>query len=152
VINEQEKRRPDVFRGECPVVLADGQIWWLPKPRARFALDAGASGVNVVVSLPGSDTYGELFQKAKNAELAEVAVEEGNQTTYAGPSVLACYLALARHLITFNYDLSPAELGDILQFSYDDDDEEGCRIRREVLAVVSGRAPKHQALEVASVE
>jgi hypothetical protein len=129
--DEFELRTPG-FRPGVAVVLADGCAWQLPKPMVRFTPDdAHESGFQVRLSLAG-DAGNAAWTKA-------LALHEAAD---AGPDLVRAELALGRALLLANYALTPERLAAVLQFGYDDDDAEGCRIRAEVLAVAGGLGPK----------
>lgn len=131
MLSERERRRPG-FSGGAEVVLADGQAWTLAKPRVRFA--PADDGFAVVLIGPGGDAYQALV------DAYESAAESGEPGR-----VLGAELRLARALLLANYDLTPAEVGMLIQFSFSEDDAEGCRIRDEALDVAFGRGKARTA-------
>jgi hypothetical protein len=134
-LNEAEKRRPD-FRGGRPVVMADGQEWFLARPRVRFVPADNDIGFEVVLSGPG-DGYNELIER-------RVALRADPNATLL--DLIPLDLEIGRRLLTANYDLTTAEVARVLQFGYDPEDREGERILDDVLAVAFGQlAPKPSA-------
>jgi hypothetical protein len=129
-IDEKQRRRPD-FRGGVPVRMADGQDWTLPRPRVRFVPDDGPEGFRVYLTGPGDD-YADLLA-----------------ATDAPPDVggmIRADMALARRLVTTNYDLTGDELVAIVQLGYDsENDPDGLAIRLAILDVAHGRDPKARA-------
>lgn len=122
-LDELSLRRPDFVEGE-PVVLADGQAWQLRRPIVRFVPAETESGFAVCLSLNNDGTYGSHYRRYE-------AVEPGQP-------VIAESLALARAVLLANYDLTPEQVGELIQFGASDDDPEGWRIREEVMAVCLG--------------
>jgi len=117
-----------------PIVLADGQPWLFRKPLVRVRRKRGdnSTGWQVVASLSGDDgSYGKLYD-------AFDALNEGD-------SVYGPLFGMAEHLLCLNYDLTPDQVDDLIQFAANDSDEEGVRIFQEVLAVATGRGPKLSA-------
>lgn len=127
-LNEQALRRPK-FEDGAPVVLADGQEWRLPRPRVRLVPDDSDLGFKVRVAVPGDDGR---FQ-----ELMDALDDPASNRPAA-----ARELAVARHLLLLNYDLTPAQVADLLQFGYHDNDPEGMAIREAVMGVAFGNGPK----------
>jgi hypothetical protein len=134
-LNEAEKRRPD-FRGGRPVVMADGQEWSLARPRVRFVPADNDAGFVTYLDGPG-DGYNELLDR-------RLAVQADPGATLA--ALIPLDLEIGKRLLLANYDLTTAELGQVLQLGYDPDDADGARILDEVLAVAFGQlAPKPSA-------
>jgi hypothetical protein len=135
-LDEAARRRPDGLF-DAPVVLADGQTWWLPKPRVVFADDAGESGFRAVLSLGPADDYQGLVDALDAAE-ALPDDEPGRAARIVGAE-----FALARALVLRNYDLGPAERSRVIRFGYDAASDPGAAdVRRAVLDVAYGVAPK----------
>ena len=127
-LNEQALRRPE-FEDGAPVTLADGQEWRLPRPRVRLVPDESDMGFKVRVACPGDNGR---FQELMDA--LDAATD--------GVDLMRAELAVGRHLLCLNYDLTPAQVADLLQFSYRDDDPEGMAIREAVMGVAFGNGPK----------
>lgn len=137
-MNEAEKRRKPgdprgPYLGGAEVVMADGQAWALPKPLVRFGRGDGPKGYRRIVV---SDVDGFEEKMAAVDRLQEA--QDGTIAEY-----YAATLAVGEALVLRNYDLTPAELDQILQFSMsEEDDPEGYRIMEEVMGVAAGRGPK----------
>jgi hypothetical protein len=127
-LDEQALRRPE-FEDGAPVVLADGQEWRLPRPRVRLVPDDSDRGFKLRLALPADEGRFQTLMDTLDA-----ATE--------GVDLMRAELAVARHLLLLNYDLTPAQVADLLQFSYRDDDPEGAAIREAVMGVAYGNAPK----------
>jgi hypothetical protein len=125
-LTERARRRPE-YRGGAPVVLLDGETWFLPRPRVRFGV-ADADGYTVFLTMPEVDGYDALYERFQEAE--------------SDHEFVAASLALAKSLITANYDLSTDEVNEVLQFSWDPEDAEAFRVRKEVTAIALGNGPK----------
>jgi hypothetical protein len=124
-LDEQARRRPD-FRGGVPVTLADGQEWYLPRPRKLFVADDSEAGFRLRWDL--GDEYGRLFEAARSIATFE--------------DMVRAEFALAKYLLRLNYDLDAAALGRLLVFDYADDPDPALeRLRAELIEVTSGRAP-----------
>ena len=124
MLDEESLRRPDFVDGE-PVVLADGQTWYLRRPVVRFAPAENEAGFQVCLSLAGDDGFG--------------ALTEAYERVSEGTDLVRAELALGRAVLLANYDLTPAQFGLLLRFGYSEDDPEGSRLRDDVMAVATGR-------------
>jgi hypothetical protein len=118
VPNEAERRRAD-FLGGVPVVMADGQTWYVPQPRVRFVPDP-EHGARMVPSLPGVDDLAALTDPFGGGRLT-----------------IADHLRLGAAVLRLNYDLTDAELAGVLQMGFD-----GVRIKEQVIDAALGNAPK----------
>ena|SRR5690348_3808682 len=67
VISEVTRRRPG-FQGDAPIVMADGQVWYLPKPRVRFTTADGERGYRAVLS--AGDDHQDLLDRLQDAHRA----------------------------------------------------------------------------------
>jgi len=135
-LKESACRRP-TFREGVPVVLADGQSWQLRRPMVRFVPSDNEAGYETCLELSGSDGFGDLL------ESYEELMDGSRQITIA--EAARRELALGRAILVANYDLTLRQVGQLLKFSYDEDDEEGSRIRSDVMAVATGNDPKRLA-------
>lgn len=124
--SEMEKRRSG-YVGGAPIVLLDGQTWFFPRPLARFGF-SDDDGFSMFLSMEDGDKYADMMQAYQ---------DEQDPVRQMG-----LRLKLIRYMVGINYDLSTTELNHIMQFSFDEDDIEASRIRREVWAVATGNAPK----------
>lgn len=137
-LDEQALRRPDFVPG-APVVLADGQTYYLRRPVVRFVPDdTHESGFEVRLTLAGEDEFAALMKKREAAfESSEfVSVSE----------VAGAELRVGRMILLANYDLTPDQVASLLQFGYDAEaDPEGSEIRDAVMDVATGRGKKPEA-------
>jgi hypothetical protein len=136
-LDEQALRRPDFVPG-TPVKLGDGQSWELRRPVVRFVPSANDAGFETRLRLEGDDDYEALCRRA---DAAARAVREGGEGASTAPYI-AAELAMGRAILLGNYDLTPEQVADLLQFSYDPADEAGWELRLSVLAVARGEGPK----------
>lgn len=150
MIDEKSRRKPCFNESRShPVVLADGQTWWLRKPVFRVVSGDGPGGVEQGLTLPGVDFAAARKRLHEAIELSlrlEGAAEGDAAAEWAAHPDLylpAAQMELGRCLLGANYDLEPAEYGQLLQFGYDEDeDPEGCAILDAVMGVARGDAPK----------
>lgn len=104
MLDEPAARKPEFDQGNSvPIVLADGQAWWFPKPWLEFYPPP-----------PGQDLIGAIFTLGPDFEAARRAVEAKT----AGDQVVAMF-ALARIMLGFHYELSDADYGRLLRFRPD---------------------------------
>lgn len=156
-IDENARRRGD-FAGGAPVVLADGQVWYLAKPRVRLTPD-DADGFRVILTLAADDGYQQLYDRWESArkrikehrdltQVAEEALAAGDEAAafpepiHRRDTPAAMEIQMGRALLLRNYDLTRDEVDQVLQFGYDDDDPEGKRIMEEVVSLAIGSGPK----------
>lgn len=130
-VDERARRRSD-FLGGVPVRMADGQEWILPKPRVRFA----PSDDGFAVVLAGA---GDAFNAVSSAYYAALDRPMDDERNI---HIIRAELDLAMALIQRNYDVTPQEMAGVLQFSYDETDEEAYRIREQTMDVALGRGKK----------
>lgn len=135
-LNEYELRTP-LFEEGTPVKLADGQEWQFPKPRVRLVPANNDQGWKTVLVRPDGGVFVGLMSKYEAL---------GEDSTIA--SMASLELAVAKHLLLANYELSEDQVGQLLQFGYDEKaDPEGSEIRQAVMGVVFGySAPKPSAV------
>jgi hypothetical protein len=147
-IIEAEKRRPD-FQGGAPVTMADGQVWYLAKPRARFLKGKGGErGYEMVVTL--NDAFEAAMERVDAAaafqtSIANLPEDEQRLEFFAHPEhdMIGAWLAAAHELLRANYVLSDEELDALVQFGFDaEEDPEGYAIRETVEEVARGQGPK----------
>jgi len=135
-IDEKTRRRPDFLDG-VPVRLADGQEWVLPKPKARFAFSGDGFSVQLScgpVATDEDDVFGSLFTTYQS-------VIGRSDTT--DMELIAVEMRFSAAILRRNYRLTDEELGRLLVFSYDPEDEPYYSMRAAILAVATGRnAPK----------
>jgi hypothetical protein len=135
--DERTSRREDFVEGAL-LLLADGQEWHFRQPVLRFHRDdCHLSGFQVRLSLPGDKRFAELM--ARRRVVIEAESEQG--ATIA--DIVGIELAIAEMLLLANYSLSPEQVCDLIQFSYDDEnDPEGSAIRDGCMEIAEGRGKK----------
>lgn len=131
-ISEVNRRRADFIGGES-VVLADGQAYFIPKPRALFCLDAGENGYRAVLSLDPADDYQDLLDRLNEArrryreffdtpETAEPEVEGAPTALSLEQALISAQAAVFKALLLRNYEFTPAELSKIVRWSYNEEE------------------------------
>ena len=130
MLDEKALRRPEFVPGS-PVVLADGQRWELRRPIVRFVPADNANGFETRLKLDDDGTFARQLAAMEAAE--------------TGLASVVAQLAIGRTLLVANYDLTDSQVGDLLQFGYDDSDPAGVAIRDAVMDVVWGNGPKPSA-------
>lgn len=134
-VPELTRRKPGGLF-EAPVVLADGQVWYLPKPRVRITPADGDAGYRTALCVRGEDGYQALMDAVSDAE----DLPRGPDRSAA---MFTAEMAAAKALVTKNYTLTGPELAAVVQFGLDpDDDPEGFALREAVLNVAYGIGPK----------
>jgi len=129
-LNEGECRRP-TFEGGTPVVLGDGQEWFLAKPRVSWVPHDGPAGFRSRLRL--GDDYQVLLDAQEAAE--------------GGAEIIRSELALGSRLLLHNYDLTTDQLATLLTFGYGDDaDPADVAVREAVVDVALGIGPKPSAV------
>jgi hypothetical protein len=148
MMDERAKRRPD-FCGGAEVRMADGQVWTVAKPRARFTVGDGDEGMRPVLNYPGADGYNDLYLRMKDAqkrlreapEADEDGAETGEQARLFN-EVVSAQLRMFEMLVLRNYDLTREEVRQLLQFSFDEEDVEAEGLYQTLREVAEGRGPK----------
>jgi hypothetical protein len=148
-ISEVTRRRED-FLGDAPVTLADGQTWFLPKPRVRFGPGAAARGFRSVLSLTGVDDFQDLvdaLDSAARVSQESVAASDADPGSDrgdgGGAAIITAELGIAVAMLRRNYELSDEEVGRLIQFGYDaEDDPEGSAMRETFMDLARGVGPK----------
>lgn len=140
----EEARRKPTWKPGRPVVLTNGEAWHVPRPLIVLTVDETESGF--VECLTTEDPQGRYLELAKARRDAATNFE-----------FIRAEVLLGSYLLRWNYDLTPAEVAQLMPFYYKtDSDEEGpgddpeaeeretelARIRDEVMAVVRGLGPK----------
>jgi hypothetical protein len=126
MLSEQAKRKPHFDeRNAAPVVLADGQTWFIPKPwlevRPVFCGGSTVSAYRVLTCGPELDGLVEALADSDDLDAQVVAVA-----------------SLAAHLLCWHYELTDAELDGLLAFRAAD--ERSLDWLRQVFAVATGRS------------
>ena len=100
-LDESALRRPD-FRGGSPVTMADGQEWFLPRPRILWQADDSEAGVSHAWDVSDYEDRLKAIDEAETGILRRGAEAK-----------------LFAMLLRLNYTLDTASLGRVLQFSLD---------------------------------
>ncbi|WP_152054007.1 hypothetical protein [Tautonia marina] len=98
--SEETHRRTRFLRG-VPLLLADGQLWFVPSPATAQTME-GLAGGHVLETLAVDPIYLELLRAVSEAE------DRSER--------LRSELALIIHLLEFNYALDIADAQRILEF------------------------------------
>jgi hypothetical protein len=106
----EAERRKDGFTEGNKVTLADGQEWTFPKPRLRFFPYRGDDGK---MGLGGSGTFDQEYRELFTA-FTECDKDEPYQ-------YWTLKIQIACHLLLANYELSDAELADLMPVMFDDE-------------------------------
>jgi len=126
MIDESSKRKPNFDeRNAAPVVLADGQTWFIPKPwlevRPVFRGGRAVAAYRVLTCGPELDGLVEAMADCEDLDSQVTAVA-----------------SLAAHLLCWHYELTDAELDGLLAFRAAD--ETSLSWLRQVFAVATGRS------------
>jgi hypothetical protein len=126
MLDEQSKRKPNFDeRNAAPVVLADGQTWWIPKPwlevRPVFRGGRAVTAYPVLTCGPELDGLVEAMAECEDLDSQVTAVA-----------------SLAAYLLCWHYELTDAELDGLLAFRCTGDDS--VNWMREVAAIATGRS------------
>lgn len=122
--------RKDPFRPDVPIKMADGQVWFFPKPWVRFHPTVGPDGLP---SLGSRTSLGKEFDLATE-DVRKASEEEDNYL-----SILAMF-AIARSMLRINYELTPEIEATILEYAPEDQDSKDRW--DEILGVAMGNGPK----------
>lgn len=124
MIDEPSKRRPGLDPEACtPVVMSDGQVWFLPRPYLTFTpifRDGRPAGTWRWLS------YGPPIDEL----IAAVGAAE------KVPEFVLAVVCLGAFMLRRNYELEDEELAEVLV--YRDGDPESVRIARELCNVATG--------------
>ena len=126
LLDEKAKRKPNFDeRNAAPVVLADGQPWFVPKPwleiRPVFRGGKAVSAYPVITCGPSLDALVDAVAEADD-----------------GMVQISFVASLAAHLLCWHYDLTDPELDQLLAFRVHDD--ASLNWTREVFAVATGQS------------
>jgi hypothetical protein len=124
VLDETEKRKRNFDqRNSAPVVLADGQSWWVPKPwfEVRPVFRGGKAVGSYLVPTSGQ----ELDELVEAISDCDDWVEQ-----------IVAVASLAAHLLAFNYFLGDEELDQLL--AYRAADAASMQWVRDVIGIATG--------------
>lgn len=117
---ESEKRRPTFdLAASHPVVMGDGQTWYLPKPHTRMRPKLAGRKVVATLVVTDDPEFNALVQ----------AIED--EDSYASVVQMAAYL------LDRNYDLTDDEMSEVL--TYDPADQSPERWTIGVMNTIYGR-------------
>jgi len=126
MLEEKARRKPNFDEANSvSVALADGQVWYLPKPwlEIRPTFRGGRTTANYPVS-----TYGPEIDALINA----IAQADDSLEQLSGIATLAAYL------LTQHYDLDDPDLDELLCFRLND--ESSTDWARKVIDVATGHS------------
>ncbi len=126
MIDEVSKRKPNFdARNSAPVVLADGQSWFVPKPwleiRPVFRGGKAVAAYRVLTCGPELDGLIEAMAECEDLDSQVMAAA-----------------SLTAHLLCWHYDLSDKELDQLLAFRRSDD--ASLKWMCESMAIAAGRS------------
>jgi hypothetical protein len=126
LIREIDKRRENFnLEYSAPVVMSDGQTWYLPKPwLAIHPVFENGKPVDHWTFY----TYGPEIESL-------IELIEATDDSYA--KILAC-VGVGAHLLKWNYDLSDDELSEV--FIYAPGDGRSGEMLREIIDIATGRS------------
>lgn len=122
---ESECRRPD-FLGGRPIVLGDGQAWFIPTPMLASQADLDRNGWDHETLMAFGPEFDRLVAAVRGAESEE---EEGRAS-----------LALAVDLLRRNYDIPPDHFGRLLAYVVGESDPNQPLL--EIFYIAIGQAPR----------
>jgi hypothetical protein len=119
MLDENQHRRPAFDEANAaPVVLADQQTWYLPKPwlevRPTFK---GGRAVDSAPALTCGPEFDALMQAVQDAQ---------------GDDIITAGATLTAHMLLRNYDLTDDQLGTVLVF------RDGTTWLRDAMAIANG--------------
>ena len=126
MLDEQTKRKPNFDeRNSVPVVLADGQSWFVPKPwleiRPVFRGGRAVTAYRVLTCGAELDALVEALSDCDDLQAQIMAIA-----------------SLAAYLLTWHYDLADSELDQLLAFRQGD--EASLAWFREVCQIAMGHS------------
>lgn len=107
MIDEVARRKPE-FEAGTQITLADGQQWWIPKPKFRFK----PKFVDGKIEIGGGATFGPEHE-------AEVEIVFG-VVDVPGDEFIRARFALTIGLLRANYELADDELSELLIWEIND--------------------------------
>ena len=126
MIDEKSKRKPNFDeRNSAPVVFADGQRWFVPKPWLEIR-PVFRNGKAVTA-------YPVLTHGAELDELVEAMADADDLN-----GQVVAIASLAAYLLCWHYDLSDAELDQLLAFRASD--ARSTDWLRDVFKIATGRS------------
>jgi len=131
MLDEKSLRKPG-FSDGYKVTLADGQDWTFPKPRIRIGPRVGPDGAVTVKRTAFGPEYDESL------DILFGVVEPENPGEYTRVK-----FEMAVRLLSANYDLTPAQLGELLTYEQGNpvDDERFEQLERVLLGVAPKPSP-----------
>jgi hypothetical protein len=106
MLDEQTLRKAPFAEG-FQITLADGQQWWIPRPRGKFR----PMFVDGAVKVTGGATFGADFEDDASV-LRSVDVEP--------EEYLRAKMSLVVRLLLANYILTPSEVSDLVEMECGD--------------------------------
>ena len=126
-IDERSRRRGDFLPDSLGLTLADGQEWYVPRPRVAFVYADNDLGFDQVRET-GDVVFDRTLQDRIDAW--RKAAESDDM-----PGVIGAQLGIARVLLLRNYDLTTDELRNLVRFRFDEEDP----LRDDILAIAMGQ-------------
>lgn len=125
MLDEKALRKPSFQPESNPVVLADGQTWWLAKPSIR--LRPSFSGGHAV-SVKARTTWGDAFDEMVESVESNTATDSFN-----------AILNLGAFMLSQNYNLTDGDLEDLFVVTLGD---EPSGVLSEIMSTARGEGPK----------
>ncbi len=126
-IDEKSRRRPDFLPDSLGLTLADGQEWYVPRPRVAFVYADTELGFDRVTET-GDAEFDHTLQDRVDAWRKAAEADDV-------PGVIGAQLGIARVLLLRNYDLTTDELRGLVRFRFDAEDP----LRDDILAIAMGQ-------------
>lgn len=145
MLNEMEKRRPEFAPESNPVVLDDGQTWYLPKPmvslRPQFS---GGKSAGLAAMTTLGDEFDSLIKAIDDGNEFNRAIEAGeiDAEPYDLATNINDVLNVGAFLLLRNYDLTDAELISLFAWRGGKDLGTSNAMATAILDTARGRAPK----------
>ena len=136
MLDEKSLRKPSFDEANsCPVVLADGQQWFLRRPLVCIKPEfkgGRAVAARERITLDGSSELEKLRERSK----ASAKVREDDE---GEDSFLSLVLSMAAMLLAPNYNLTDEQYGEILSFDVGTDDRYS--FVPDIIGIVDGAGP-----------
>lgn len=126
-LDEKSRRRLDFLPDSLGLTLADGQEWYVPRPRVAFVYSDNDLGFDRV-SETGDVAFDRTLQDRIDAWRKAAEADDV-------PGVIGAQLGIARVLLLRNYDLDTDELRALVRFRFEGDDT----LRDDILAIAMGQ-------------